>query len=146
MTLLRRLITNIWVALAIGAIVGLLTFLFVWSFSFLGYGALLFAYIFILLGLILFYKLTSVLSIGWTVLSFFMNFILWTFEQVVFEKRFHDTVLYQEEWVTQSFVLTFGSLLFAFNKVLLDEVFRLVGVKVKDEMRIEAIIRQNRAI
>ena len=84
------------------------------------------------------------MTLGWTVLSFFLNFILWTGEQVLFEKKFHDTVLYQEEGITQIFVLTFGSLLFAINKGLLDELFRLLGIETKDEMKITKIINRKR--
>lgn len=140
----NRILINILTALSIAIIVGVLSFLFVWCFSFLGYGALFFVYIFILTGLISFYKLTSILPVRWSIFSFVLNFIFWTAEQVVFEKIFHNTVLYQEDGIAQVFILTFGAILFATNKGIIDEVIQLFGVKAREEMRIEKIIKMNR--
>ena len=144
MSAIKRITKNFWVAMAIGSIVGLLTFSFIYIFSFLGYGVLLFAYIFSLVGLILFYKLTSVLNLGWTVLSFFLNLVIWKGEQILLAEKFQDTVLYQVEGITLIFVLAFGSLLFAINKGLLDELFRLSGIEIRDEMIITKIINKKR--
>ncbi len=142
---IKHLNNNLIGALSIAICVGLLITIFILIFSFLGYGVLLFAYIFILTGLIVFYRLTSILTIGWTVLSFIINFILWTAEQVLIEKKLHDTILYQEDGIAQVFVLTLGALLFAFNKILIDLILISVGVNCKKEMRIERIIKKIKA-
>lgn len=73
---------------------------------------------------ITFYYLTTNFKFGWTVLSFVINFIIWTIEQVVIEKNFHDSFIYQDEnWKIGSYVL--GGLLWVTNKILIDQLFDL---------------------
>ncbi|MFO0477584.1 MAG: hypothetical protein ACK50L_02220 [Bacteroidota bacterium] len=73
---------------------------------------------------IIFYYLTTNYKFGWTALSFILNFILWTFEQVVIEKTFHDSFIYQgENWKIGAYVL--GGLLWVSNKILIDQVLNL---------------------
>lgn len=73
---------------------------------------------------ITFYYLTTTFKFGWTVLSFVLNFILWTIEQVVIEKNFHDSFIYQgEKWKIGAYVL--GGLLWVTNKILIDQLFDL---------------------
>jgi hypothetical protein len=141
---ITRIRTSIYVALIISVFVALLTFLSVWAFSFLGYGVLLFVYGFILTGLILFYWWTSILTAGWTILAFFINFIAWSAEQILFEKQFHNTILYQKDGITQIFVLTFGAILFALNKVLIDEILIAAGVTTKEKMRIHVMMERRK--
>jgi hypothetical protein len=73
---------------------------------------------------ITFYYLTTNFKFGWTVLSFVLNFVLWTIEQVVIEKNFHDSFIYQgEKWKIGAYVL--GGLLWVTNKILIDQLFDL---------------------
>ena len=73
---------------------------------------------------ITFYYLTTNYKFGWTALSFVVNFILWTLEQVVIEKTFHDSFIYQgENWKIGAYVL--GGLLWVTNKILIDQVLNL---------------------
>jgi len=73
---------------------------------------------------ITFYYLTTNFKFGWTVLSFVLNFILWTFEQVIIEKNFHDSFIYQgENWKIGAYVL--GGLLWVTNKILIDQLLNL---------------------
>ena len=73
---------------------------------------------------ITFYYLTTNFKFGWTVLSFILNFILWTFEQVIIEKTFHDSFIYQgENWKIGAYIL--GGLLWVTNKILIDKLFDL---------------------
>ena len=61
---------------------------------------------------------------GWTALSFIVNFILWTLEQVIIEKNFHDSIIYKgENWKIGAIVL--GGLLWVTNKVLIDQLLNL---------------------
>lgn len=79
-------------------------------------------YVTILLSQITFYYLTTNFKLGWTVLSFVLNFILWTFEQVIIEKIFHDSFIYQREnWKIGAYIL--GGLLWVTNKILIDHLF-----------------------
>ena len=86
-----------------------------WHFMTVGYIA-------ILLMQILFYYLTTNFNIGWTALSFVLNFILWTFEQVIIEKNFHDTFIYKGDNYKIG-VLILGGLLWVTNKILIDKLF-----------------------
>lgn len=73
---------------------------------------------------ITFYYLTTNYKFGWTALSFILNFILWTLEQVVIEKNFHDSFIYQgENWKIGAYVL--GGLLWVTNKILIDQLLNL---------------------
>ena len=73
---------------------------------------------------ITFYYLTTNFKFGWRVLSFVLNFILWTFEQVIIEKNFHDSFIYQgENWKIGAYVL--GGLLWVTNKILIDQLLNL---------------------
>ena len=73
---------------------------------------------------ITFYYLTTNYKFGWTALSFIVNFILWTLEQVVIEKTFQDSFIYQgENWKIGAYVL--GGLLWVTNKILIDQVLNL---------------------
>jgi hypothetical protein len=73
---------------------------------------------------ITFYYLTTNFKFCWTVLSFVLNFVLWTIEQVVIEKNFHDSFIYQgEKWKIGAYVL--GGLLWVTNKILIDQLFDL---------------------
>ncbi|MDQ0475595.1 hypothetical protein [Chryseobacterium sp. MDT2-18] len=73
---------------------------------------------------ITFYYLTTNYKFGWTALSFIVNFILWTFEQVVIEKTFYDSIIYPgENWKIGAYVL--GGLLWVTNKILIDQLLNL---------------------
>ncbi|MCW2263734.1 MULTISPECIES: hypothetical protein [Sphingobacterium] len=73
---------------------------------------------------ITFYYLTTNFKFGWTVLSFILNFIFWTFEQVIIEKTFHDSIIYNgENWKLGVYIL--GGLLWVTNKILIDKLFDL---------------------
>jgi hypothetical protein len=73
---------------------------------------------------IAFYYLTTNFKFGWTALSFILNFILWTFEQVIIEKAFHESIIYSgENWKVGAYIL--GGLLWVTNKILIDKLFDL---------------------
>jgi hypothetical protein len=77
-------------------------------------------YMTIFISQITFYYLTTSYKFGWTALSFIINFILWTFEQVIIEKIFHDSFIYQgENWKIGAYIL--GGLLWVTNKILIDQ-------------------------
>ena len=97
---------------------------------------------FILFGLLLHYHLTNQHRFILTVLSFFLNFIAWTAEQVNIESTFHNTPLYQSQ-DNRFFVVILGAFLWATNKVILDFIFGLFKATTKD-MRLETMfIRTN---
>jgi hypothetical protein len=90
----------------------------------IGWHFLTVIYVTIFILQITFYYLTTNFKFGWTVLSFVLNFILWTIEQVVIEKNFHDSFIYQgENWKIGAYVL--GGLLWVTNKILIDQLFDL---------------------
>ena len=81
-------------------------------------------YIAIVVFQIIFYYLTTNYKLGWTVLSFILNFILWTFEQVQIYKNFEDSFIYKENnYGTEALIL--GGLLWVTNKILIDKLFGL---------------------
>jgi hypothetical protein len=93
-------------------------------FSDIGWHFMTVIYVTIFVLQIIFYYLTTNYKFGWTALSFILNFILWTFEQVVIEKTFHDSFIYQgENWKIGAYVL--GGLLWVSNKILIDQVLNL---------------------
>ncbi|MES2620983.1 MAG: hypothetical protein V4615_09025 [Bacteroidota bacterium] len=81
-------------------------------------------YITIFVFQITFYYLTTNYKFGWTVLSFIVNFILWTFEQVVIEKNFHDSFIYKGDNFKIG-ALILGGLLWVTNKILIDKLIDL---------------------
>ena len=73
---------------------------------------------------ITFYYLTTHFKFGWTVLSFVVNLIFWTFEQVILEKNFHDSFIYKgDNYKIGALIL--GGLLWVTNKILIDQLFNL---------------------
>ena len=147
MKIVKRILNNILVALAIVIAVGLLNYILLSIFSFLGYGAFIFSYILIIGGLIIFYKLTSILKEkGWTFLSFGLNFIFWITEQILIELEFGKTIFYQDEKISAIFVLVLGAFLFAFNKSILDEIMILFGAKTKEEILIVKILKRKKPV
>ena len=90
----------------------------------IGWHFLTVIYITIFIFQITFYYLTTNYKFGWTVLSFIVNFILWTFEQVVIEKNFHDSFIYRGDNFKAG-ALILGGLLWVTNKILIDKLFDL---------------------
>ena len=90
----------------------------------IGWHFLTVIYITIFIFQITFYYLTTNYKFGWTALNFIMNFILWTFEQVVLEKNFHDSFIYKGDNFKIG-VLILGGLLWVTNKILIDKLFDL---------------------
>ena len=76
-------------------------------------------YTLILLLQLTFYGLTTNFKLGRTTMSFVLNFILWTFEQVGSEMIFRDTWFYQESGLQ---VIFYGATLWATNKLVLDKL------------------------
>jgi hypothetical protein len=118
-------------------IVGIIVF----SSNFLGAFSSSLAVIFLILtyistlgGLIIFYVLTSQYKIGLSILSFLLNLILWITEQIILEKHFHNSYLYQEENVRIVFVLALGAFLWGFNKIVLDVIFLLFRPKLHESL------------
>jgi hypothetical protein len=90
----------------------------------IGWHFLTVTYITIFVFQIIFYYLTTNYKFGWTVLSFTVNFILWTFEQVVIEKNFHDSFIYNGDNYKMG-ALILGGLLWVTNKILIDQLLAL---------------------
>jgi hypothetical protein len=84
---------------------------------------------------ILFYYLTTHYNFGWTALSFIINVILWTVEQVVIEKNFHDELLHHSNEL-----LILGGLLWVTNKILIDKIFELNKSTTKGQSKIALAI------
>ena len=103
----------------------------------IGWHFLTVTYITILVFQIIFYYLTTNYKFGWTVLSFILNFILWTFEQVTIEKNFHDSFIYKGDNYKIG-VLILGGLLWVTNKILIDKLFDLSKSINKQTSKINA--------
>lgn len=91
-------------------------------------------------GLLAHYYLTNVFRFTLTILSFFLNFILWTAEQVNIESAFHYTPLYQSEDYKYLVVLL-GAFLWVTNKIIIDFIFIQFKVQIK-EMNIELLVQK----
>lgn len=90
----------------------------------IGWHFLTVIYITIFILQIAFYYLTTNFNFGWTVLSFVLNFVLWTFEQVIIEKNLHDSFIYKgDNYKIGPLIL--GGLLWVTNKILIDKLFGL---------------------
>ena len=101
----------------------------------IGWHFLTVIYITIFILQITFYYLTTNFKFGWTALSFILNFILWTFEQVIIEKTFHDSIIYSgENWKVGGYIL--GGLLWVTNKILIDHLFNLNESIIRHDNRI----------
>jgi len=103
----------------------------------IGWHFLTVTYITILVFQIIFYYLTTNYKFGWTVLTFILNFILWTFEQVTIEKNFHDSFIYKGDNYKIG-VLILGGLLWVTNKILIDKLFDLSKSINKQTSKINA--------
>ena len=84
----------------------------------IGWHFLTVIYITIFIFQLVFYYLTTNYTIGWTILSFIVNFIFWTFEQVAIEKTFHDSFIYKGKVGP----VVIGGLLWVTNKILIDQL------------------------
>lgn len=93
-------------------------------------------------GLLTHYHLTNLFRFRLTVLSFILNFILWTAEQVNIESTYYRTPLYQSTDYRYLVVLL-GVLLWVTNKVIIDFIFILFKAQPK-EMHVEQLIRKFR--
>jgi len=101
----------------------------------IGWHFLTVIYITIFVLQITFYYLTTNFKFGWTALSFILNFILWTFEQVIIEKTFYDSIIYSgENWKVGVYIL--GGLLWVTNKILIDQLFNLNESIIRHDNRI----------
>ena len=88
----------------------------------IGWHALTIIYATIFVMQITFYYLTTNFKFGWTALSYILNFILWIIEQVIIEKTFHDSIIYNsEKWKVGAYIL--GGLLWVTNKIIIDKFF-----------------------
>jgi hypothetical protein len=91
---------------------------------------------YILAGLLFYYDLMNFHKFVLTVVGFFLNFIIWTAEQVNLESYFHNTVLYQTK--DYYFVVVFlGAFLWASNKLIIDFIFSFFKAARKDKSKFE---------
>jgi hypothetical protein len=88
----------------------------------IGWNLLYVVYIAIFIFQMVFYYLTTNFKLAWTVLSFILNFVFWTFEQVILEKNFHESFIYSGDH-SQLGVFTLGGFLWVTNKIVIDKVF-----------------------
>lgn len=95
----------------------------------IGWHLLTVLYVLIVIGLIVFYFLTTYTNIWLTILSFILNFILWVAEQVNLESLFHDIFFYQDNNFRYG-VIVLGGLLWAINKLIIDRLFIVFKVKL----------------
>ncbi len=109
----------------------------------IGYQILTYAYISILLGLILYYFLTTYLKIGLTILSFILNFIIWVAEQVNLEKEFHNTFFYQND-DAKIFVVLLGGFLWTTNKLLIDTLYIKLKAYVRPLSKLDNLFKKVR--
>jgi hypothetical protein len=91
---------------------------------------------YILAGLLFYYDLMNFHKFILTVVGFFLNFIIWTAEQVNLESYFHNTVLYQTK--DYYFLVIFlGAFLWASNKLIIDFIFSFFKAARKDKSKFE---------
>ena len=127
---MRKIAIHYALGIALGLFVCLVSYLLMLIPS-IGYGAfaIVFALFFFAQGT--FYGLTTVHGRIWSTVGFVLNFILWTTELVQLEhlldgSSIHDLLYRDDSYYWLRFVL--GGMLWATNKVILDEVIdRIVG-------------------
>jgi hypothetical protein len=139
----RHIFYHCGLSVILAVLIWTLTILTAKLFPDIGYGISTAVYLFILTGLIYYYVLTTYFSIGLSVVTFILNFILWVAEQVNIEKAFHDSFIYQAN--DKGFItLILGGLLWTVNKLLLDKVFGLFRFHTKPLNRLDNIISGTR--
>ena len=142
MSFIKNLLIHLRVSLIVGGITALLMFISGWSLEMIEEGDFrkLINYILstsiLLISAILFYRLTSILSLGWTFLNFVLNVAFCIIEVGLFATILEDTFLFQTYGLVHAFVALLESIFFAVNKVLLDDIFQVFGAEVKRTMRI----------
>lgn len=139
---LKALITHLILATVFAVLVGALNDLVILLLPAIGWHFLTVCYVLILIGLVAFYVLTTYNRIGWSTLSFILNFVLWVAEQVNLEKSFHDTFFYQSESFRYG-VLILGGLLWAINKMIIDNVFAWCKIQFTSVNRLDMILSRN---
>ena len=107
----------------------------------IGYHFLTVLYILIISAQILFYYATTYNNVWLTILSFILNYILTTAEQVNIEHKFHDTPFYQGEDFRYGVIVLCG-LLWGTNKLLLDRLFIFLKAKTSLTNRADNLLTQ----
>jgi hypothetical protein len=101
----------------------------------IGWHFLTIIYITIFILQIAFYYFTTNFSLGWTVLSFLLNLIFWTFELVLIEKYFQESFIYKGDNLKTG-ALILGGLLWVTNKILIDRLFDFNKSIIKQNCKI----------
>jgi len=111
---------------ALGVALGLLVFMLSYLALLIpgiGYGSVLFIYIFIFFAQGMFYGLTAVHGRMWSTVGFILNFVLWTIELVQLEylldgSAMHRFLYQNDDYYVLRFLL--GGALWATNKLIID--------------------------
>jgi hypothetical protein len=90
----------------------------------IGWHFITITYVTIFVSQIIFYFLTTKFNFLGTSISFFLNFIFWTLEQVNIEKIFNKSFIYNGEY-SQTCVLILGGLLWVSNKIFIEKLYEL---------------------
>ena len=130
------ILLHLGLASAFAILTAALTDLTVLIFPNIGWHFLTVLYILIVLAQILFYFLTTYTNVWLAILSFILNFVLWTAEQVNLESTFHDTFFYQDKNFRYA-VIVLGGLLWGTNKLLLDKIFERFNFKMRASNRLD---------
>ena len=104
----------------------------------IGWHFLTIVYVTIIVFQILFYHLTTCYNPRWTTFTFLANFVLWVFEQVQIEKKFHDSFIYQRD--DKIYVLVLGALLWVTNKVVIDHLVAANKSIIQKTSRINTLV------
>lgn len=83
----------------------------------------------ILIAVIVFYKRTTILPLIWTTISLIINVFFTAFEFGMLSLVFNDAFLPHSKYVAVLILAVTASILFAFNKTVLDRLFRYFGIK-----------------
>ena len=90
----------------------------------IGWHFITITYVTIFVSQIIFYFLTTKFNFLGTSISFFLNFIFWTLEQVNIEKIFNKSFIYNGE-NSKICVLILGGLLWVSNKIFIEKLYEL---------------------
>ena len=130
--MIKRIISHLGLSLIFAFVIELISFLL--SLISIGWHFLTIIYLLILLGQIVYYRLTTYTNIRLTILSFITNFIFWIIELVKFDNLFH--VSYPNDNY-KIIPIVVGGLLWGLNKLTIDKIYKLLKMNFKSRNKLE---------
>ena len=130
--MIKGLSSHLGLSLIFAFVIALILFLL--SLTSIGWHFFSFIYLLILLGQIVYYRLTTYTNIRLTILSFITNFIFWVIELVKFDTLFHNSYPNDNYKIIPIVV---GGLLWGLNKLTIDYIFKFLKMNFKSKNKLD---------